>query len=539
MARVATKLSPTTSGGFSARKRIPEDVQAKYQELYGVRWEARLSIDPGTPILLARAKHREWLSEIESRVANIRAEKKGEGRLLTPKDARALAGEWYHWFTDRHLKSAQPATHWEDLRERVGAELRDAVLPYSEAHQETNEVDDIWERSTAAREDVRPMLADWGETSQFLAARRMVLDAASRNLFLDHLYEDFSKALKLLIKRASGDYTADAHPLQFPKFEDARDAGHGPWQIFKLWEATVKPAVATVDRWRGVFLQLETEFTGRSVGTITPDEAQEWADKLANAERSERTVRDVWAGAARTVFNWAVTRKLITRNSFKTVHVSVPRKNVSRAGKYFSADEIKVILSAALAVEDTRKVSMAARRWVPWLCSYTGARVGEIAQLRGVDVIKQEGVDVIHITPDAGTVKTRSGRKVPLHEHLIAQGFLAFAVSRGEGPLFYNIAKGSPRVSEATNPIKPRYVKVREHLATWVRKDCKITDKEVRPNHAWRHTFKQAAARHGISYGMSDWITGHAQEAVARGYEEPTIGDMAEALKKFPRYKIA
>jgi hypothetical protein len=115
MARVATKLTPTKGGGFTARKRIPEDVQAKYLEHYGVRWEARLSIDPGTPILLARAEHREWLSEIESRVANIRAEKKGEGRLLTPKDARALAGEWYHWFTERHIESAQPAAHWEDL----------------------------------------------------------------------------------------------------------------------------------------------------------------------------------------------------------------------------------------------------------------------------------------------------------------------------------------------------------------------------------------------------------------------------------------
>ena len=85
--------------------------------------------------MLARAKHREWLSEIESRVANIRAEKKGEGRLLTPKDARALAGEWYHWFTERHIESAQPAAHWEDLRERVGDKLRDEVLLHADSSQ--------------------------------------------------------------------------------------------------------------------------------------------------------------------------------------------------------------------------------------------------------------------------------------------------------------------------------------------------------------------------------------------------------------------
>ena len=125
MPRVATQLTPTKGGGFTARKRIPDDAQDDYERLYGVRWEARLGIDPGTPVLLARAKHREWLSEIESRIANIRAEKKGEGRLLTPKDARALAGEWYHWFTERHVQSAQPATYWEDLRGRVGDAVRD------------------------------------------------------------------------------------------------------------------------------------------------------------------------------------------------------------------------------------------------------------------------------------------------------------------------------------------------------------------------------------------------------------------------------
>jgi hypothetical protein len=111
MPRVASKLTPTKGGGFTARKRVPADVQNDYERLYGVRWEARLNIAPGTPIVQARALHREWLTEIESRIANIRAEKKGEGRLLTPKDARALAGEWYHWFTERHLRSAQSPTY--------------------------------------------------------------------------------------------------------------------------------------------------------------------------------------------------------------------------------------------------------------------------------------------------------------------------------------------------------------------------------------------------------------------------------------------
>ncbi len=41
----------------------------------------------------ARARHREWLSETEARINNIRAERKGEGRTLTTMQARALSGD--------------------------------------------------------------------------------------------------------------------------------------------------------------------------------------------------------------------------------------------------------------------------------------------------------------------------------------------------------------------------------------------------------------------------------------------------------------
>ena len=51
MPRVATKLTPTKSGGFTARKRIPEDTQDEYERLFGLRWEERLSVAPGTPVL--------------------------------------------------------------------------------------------------------------------------------------------------------------------------------------------------------------------------------------------------------------------------------------------------------------------------------------------------------------------------------------------------------------------------------------------------------------------------------------------------------
>jgi hypothetical protein len=194
MPRVATKLVPNKSGAFVARKRIPEDVQAEYERLYGVKWEARFITSPGTPSRLAHAQHREWLSQIEARIANIRAERNGQGQALTPKDARALAGEWYHWFLDRQHLHPQPPEHWEWVRERAGEEIRNKLLCSPE---EADDPDAVWEKSPGSRAEVRAFLSDQCETAQFLSSRRLILDASSRDMFLDALYGDFAAALNL------------------------------------------------------------------------------------------------------------------------------------------------------------------------------------------------------------------------------------------------------------------------------------------------------------------------------------------------------
>src|ERR1700674_4748036 len=122
MPRSASKLTPTREGGFIGRKVIPFDVRNEYAKLHGQRTEERLNTGP-MPVLLARAKHRDWSSEIEARFANIRAERKGEGRTLTPKEARALAGEWYCWFTAQMSASNWPTDVWEDYQAHVRSEL--------------------------------------------------------------------------------------------------------------------------------------------------------------------------------------------------------------------------------------------------------------------------------------------------------------------------------------------------------------------------------------------------------------------------------
>lgn len=531
MPRVATKLKPAARGGFVARKVIPADVKSDYARLHGQRTEERF-ISGSMPITLARAKHREWSSEIEARIANIRAARSGEGRALTPREARALAGEWYAWYVARE-SNAWPAYIWEDYRAHMWAELEAAAIQ-SDVH--AGDLLDLYDVNHAIRERVRPVVADEAKTETFLAAKRMALDASSRTLFLDYLIRDFFAAINLLARRAAGDFGVDKHAERFPRAEVPADASLTPWTLFERWISSTQPATATVDRWRATFLKLEADFPATPAAALLPEQMQSWANGLITNRRSAYTVSSVWVAGASTVFAWAVREKLGIRNPFEGWKITVPRKKRNRETKAFLTDETKIILSAALKSDASNGKLAAAKRWCPWIAAYTGARMGEVTQLRDTDVIQRDGIWALNIKPEAGSVKSGIARIVPIHQHLIKQGFLKFVKASGIGPLFHN-PSAAKKDDDLTNPKRTPAVRTRNKLAEWIR-ELGVDDPEVQPNHGWRHTFKAIGDRCGITEKLLDAICGHAPATVGRGYGAPTVADKARALAKFPRYTV-
>jgi integrase len=206
----------------------------------------------------------------------------------------------------------------------------------------------------------------------------------------------------------------------------------------------------------------------------------------------------------------------------------------------FSETEWRTILDASLAPPPPRMArhNAMARRWVPWLCAYTGSRPGEITQLRGQDVQHHHGLWVIRSTPEAGAVKGRRARTVPLRDDLLEQGFIQFAQAQGDGPLFYDTRDRGGDVPDPLKPVRAPWVKSREKLAEWVR-SLGVNDPNISPNHAWRHTFKRRASRAGIERHVRDAICGHKLRDVGDKYEAPTVEGMAVALRKLPRYALS
>lgn len=533
-------LVKVKNGGYVARKGIPEDVRDEYARLYGPRWEAKLRVPGGTSSATAKTTYTEWLEEIETRIAALRAQKNGEGQPLTRLNAIALAGRWYNWFVQRHEAEPGPAKYWREFSDHL---VWNVIYPEApDSYIEDPKVDPHWEWAKApeVREAVRPQIGELARVATFLASEGIALNPEAYARFVDAVSDNLQPAIHLLERRANGDYSHDDTPDTFPPFSGgpASTSGISCWDLFEAFVRTVQPKPNTVSRWRAVFLEMQREFAEVGADGIAEEAARKWVLSLINKERTPVTVREIWLSASKRVFGWGVDQKHVRKNPFKEVKVDVPRKVQTREdGRVFTASEMATILKASLSYESPKTPTERARRWVPWLCAYSGARTGEITQLRGGDIEERDGIFVMKLTPDAGTIKTGVARIVPLHEHIIAQGFLAMVAQVGKGALFYN-DKTPQKVS--VDPLKPprsRAATARAQLGTWVR-DLGVDDPELSPNHSWRHTFKRICDDIEMPEKISDGITGHAQATEGRKYGPPSVETMAKALAKFPRYRV-
>jgi integrase len=245
---------------------------------------------------------------------------------------------------------------------------------------------------------------------------------------------------------------------------------------------------------------------------------------------SPKTVKDSDLAGLKTIFGWTVANRRMTTNpaSGLTIKLGKPRKLRSKG---FTDEEARAILKAAWAYQGSRSEraeTTAAKRWLPWLQAYTGARVGELAQLRKVD-IRQDGPHwVATITPEAGTVKTNERRDVVLHPHLIELGFGRFVAEAKSGHLFLRPAPDG----DVLGP----HQGLKNRLAEFAREV--VPDLRVAPNHAWRHRFKTKGLEAGIGERVLDAIHGHAARTAGDAYGEVTVKAMAEAVGKLPRIDL-
>ncbi|MCC5972257.1 MAG: hypothetical protein JJU15_20175, partial [Pararhodobacter sp.] len=172
---------------------------------------------------------------------------------------------------------------------------------------------------------------------------------------------------------------------------------------------------------------------------ITKRNLLDWRVALMASGKAAKTVSDKYLAAIRAVLRWAHENERLPTNAAASVKQDVPRKVLTRERGYTTPEAIR-LLKASLAYQPAEAANpsnresaqiTAAKRWIPLLCAFTGARTTELTQLRKEDLRCEDGRWILRITPEAGSVKTGQYRDVPLRHQVVALGFPDFVSVNG------------------------------------------------------------------------------------------------------------
>ena len=330
---------------------------------------------------------------------------------------------------------------------------------------------------------------------------------------------------------------------------DAQEGGIGksllgaPVSLLGLFEEYIKeskPSPATIKSFRAKVQSFKSFLGHDDARQITTRDVALWKDHLLESGKKDgsplgsKTVRETYLPAIKSTLKRGFVNGQLRENVAAGVTVAGRRKQSRLRSAGFTDDEAQMILSATL-VKSRKRLSAdreRAIRWIPWVLAYTGARVDEIAQLRTYDVQKIDGIWALDITPEAGGTKDGNARLVPLHPHLIQQGFLEMAQALS-GRMFFDPAR-----SRSGSDQNPQSKKVGEFLAKWVRDEVGITDTRVQPNHGWRHRFKTLARNCRMIPEIRDYIQGHAPRNEGEKYGDTSPMATLAEISLIPPYSI-
>jgi len=457
-------------------------------------------------------------------------------RSLSQMEAHGLAGEIYREIVDLHRANPGSPERWEreieDLQRMLPARERTPGAQFA--------VMGPW--SVGTRSAARAFGA---EVRAFLDAREDNLDAPSFVRLCGAVALAKRDAYAHLLRNASGDFAQDPKASRFPELPPKAKAlepapkgpGYGYEQVCDAWFAAGGIAPKTRKSWVGK-LRLLTEFLEKDdLAGITQGDVLRWRDHRQAQGIAARTISYADMAGPRAIFNWAIASKKFPRivsNPFADMAVKVPKRQTTRQ-KGFTLKEAETILAATLEPEENRlsETGAGARRWGPWLAAYSGARIGEIMQLQASNVYAEiaandQEIWCMRLTPEDGSIKSGQFRLVPLHPHVIEQGFLKYVKTRRGKPLFYD-----PLSSRKADAANTQADKAGQRLAKWVRE---LGIVGVQPNHGWRHRLKTVARSCKIDRDISNFLTGHSAEDVAAEYGDYLVEVLHEAVCRLPRY---
>jgi integrase len=282
------------------------------------------------------------------------------------------------------------------------------------------------------------------------------------------------------------------------------------------------------DYWK--VLKAFADTVGRKpITEIARREVIHFRDQLLEAGQSATTASHK-ISILKTLFNVGIAYELIQANPADNVRTPTPKQRKQRVA--FTVDDLARIFDSQV-YKESEAMSGGYREagyWLPLLALFTGARVEELAQLLVKDVHFIEGLGhYLNISDEAehSHLKNASSRRrIPVHQMLVACGFIDYVASVKPGKFLFPQLKPNPRGKMGGY--------FSNFFSGYLRKKVGITDTR-KVFHSFRHTFKEVCRTVGIEEDVHDALTGHTGKSVGRKYgnEQYPLAPLFEAMERF------
>jgi integrase len=261
--------------------------------------------------------------------------------------------------------------------------------------------------------------------------------------------------------------------------------------------------------------------------------------RKAGAAKLSPTTVNKYLSTISPFLGWCVRNGFAERNPCDDLFYDLRKGQNPRPP--FSSEQLQAILASPLFVgfqKDGREhvpgnqQANDWRFWIPLVCLFTGARIGEIAQLKTDDLQIEDAVPFISIRHDESreqTTKSGQTRIMPLHPKLVQIGFVAFveeqrARSLGNAsPWLFPEIVVNERGSRGTSPSR--------FWRNYLHRIGIKAKADGYGSHSFRHALADKLRLSGYLDEEIKVVLGHSHKSVTSGYGIVRQGTVSRIIK--------
>jgi integrase len=306
-----------------------------------------------------------------------------------------------------------------------------------------------------------------------------------------HWADPIHSLLKQLIRE-------DMDAVQIAPSRETEGDGQSLTAVLKMVQQERQFTPRTLMEYETAIERFEDVNGRKTIDQITKEDGTRFKQKLLELNLAPAS-KAKQIGFLKSLLTYAADSLMIPVNPLAGLKADAGKKSNATRREDFSPDDLNALFAGEPKGTE--------RWWIMRLALFTGMRVGEIVQLTATDVFQSGDASFISVNSDDGKAlkNKNSQRIVPVHNQLIADGFVSFVPDNGR--LFPSINSAPGRAVGA----------VFSQWFTHHKRACGITS-DTKVFHSFRHSFKAAAREARVPEDIGDAITGHANPNIGRQY---------------------